>query len=57
MLEFFGKDESQIEFVTDRKGHDYRYAIDATKIKNDLGWTPKYTFETGIKETLNFYLA
>ena len=57
LLEFFGKDESQIEFVTDRKGHDYRYAIDATKIKNDLGWTPKYTFETGIKETLNFYLA
>ena len=57
LLEFFGKDESQIEFVTDRKGHDYRYAIDATKIKNDLGWTPKYTFEAGIKETLNFYLA
>lgn len=57
LLDYFGKDESYIEFVTDRKGHDYRYAIDATKIKNDLGWTPKYTFETGIKETLNFYLA
>jgi dTDP-glucose 4,6-dehydratase len=57
LLESFAKDESYIEFVKDRKGHDYRYAIDASKIKNDLGWTPKYTFETGIKETLNFYLA
>ena len=50
------KDESLIEFVTDRLGHDRRYAIDSSKIQNDLGWKPKYTFETGIRETINWYL-
>lgn len=50
------KDESLIEFVTDRLGHDRRYAIDSTKIQTDLGWKPKYTFETGIKETISWYL-
>jgi dTDP-glucose 4,6-dehydratase len=45
-----------IKHVTDRPGHDLRYAIDATKIKNDLGWEPKETFETGIKKTLQWYL-
>lgn len=56
LLEFFGKDENYIEYVVDRKGHDFRYAIDARKIKHDLGWEPKYTFEQGIKETLEFYI-
>ena len=56
ILNELGKDESLIEFVTDRLGHDRRYAIDSTKIQNDLGWKPKYTFETGIKETIDWYL-
>lgn len=45
-----------ITFVKDRPGHDFRYAIDATKIKNELGWYPKHTFQTGIKDTINWYL-
>ena len=56
ILEELGKDESLIEFVTDRLGHDRRYAIDSTKIQNDLGWSPEYTFEKGIKETIQWYL-
>jgi dTDP-glucose 4,6-dehydratase len=51
-----GKPESLIKFVEDRLGHDRRYGIDATKITNELGWKPKHTFETGIKETINWYL-
>lgn len=46
----------QITFVQDRPGHDQRYAIDASKIKNDLGWSPKETFETGIQKTVQWYL-
>ena len=56
ILEELGKDESLIEFVTDRLGHDRRYAIDSTKIQDELGWSPKYTFEVGIKETIQWYL-
>ena len=56
ILEALKKDESLIEFVADRLGHDRRYAIDADKIRNELGWEPKYTFETGIKETIQWYL-
>lgn len=56
LLDCFGKDETFIEYVEDRKGHDFRYAIDASKIKQDLNWEPKYTFEQGIKETLEYYL-
>ncbi|MEO0496417.1 MAG: dTDP-glucose 4,6-dehydratase [Pseudomonadota bacterium] len=47
----------QITMVSDRPGHDRRYAIDATKIKNDLGWEPSYTFETGLSETVDWYLG
>jgi dTDP-glucose 4,6-dehydratase len=50
-----GTGEAQIAFVTDRKGHDLRYAIDATKIRNDLGWTPKTNFEEGLLQTVRFY--
>ena len=48
--------EQLITFVTDRAGHDVRYAIDATKIATELGWTPKETFETGIQKTVQWYL-
>ena len=47
---------SLITFVKDRPGHDLRYAIDATKIQNELGWTPTETFETGIRKTVEWYL-
>lgn len=46
----------QITFVTDRPGHDFRYAIDAGKIRTELGWTPQETFETGIAATVRWYL-
>lgn len=49
--------ESQITFVADRPGHDRRYAIDASKLRNELGWEPKYTFERGLAETVDWYLA
>lgn len=49
--------ESLITFVTDRPGHDQRYAIDASKIKRELGWTPQETFETGLKRTVEWYLG
>lgn len=56
ILKNLGKDESLIEYVKDRLGHDRRYAIDSSKIQNELGWKPKYTFETGILETIEWYL-
>jgi dTDP-glucose 4,6-dehydratase len=55
ILGLLGKPESLITYVKDRLGHDRRYAIDATKITQELGWSPKYTFETGIKETVEWY--
>lgn len=45
-----------ITFVTDRPGHDLRYAIDAAKIQRDLGWVPQETFESGIEKTVHWYL-
>ena len=48
--------EHMIKYVTDRKGHDRRYGIDPTKIKEALGWYPETTFEVGIKKTLQWYL-
>ena len=52
ILKLLGKDESQIEFVKDRLGHDWRYAIDNSKIQNDLGWFPSVSFKEGLKELL-----
>ena len=49
--------ESQITFVADRPGHDRRYAIDASKLKGELGWVPQHTFEQGIADTVDWYLA
>jgi dTDP-glucose 4,6-dehydratase len=51
-----GSSQKLINFVTDRAGHDLRYAIDASKIDNELGWTPNYTFEEGLAETVDWYL-
>ena len=51
-----GKPESLITYVTDRKGHDLRYAIDPTKISNELGWLPETRFEDGIRKTIRWYL-
>ena len=57
ILAQLGKPESLITFVEDRKGHDLRYAIDSTKAERELGWQRTYTFEDGIKETIDWYLA
>jgi dTDP-glucose 4,6-dehydratase len=52
-----GTSEKLITYVKDRAGHDLRYAIDATKIKNELGWEPSLQFEEGIEKTIDWYLA
>ncbi len=57
ILSGLGKPESLIKYVKDRPGHDRRYAIDNTKITSLLGWKPEYTFEHGIHETIQWYLA
>lgn len=51
-----GTSEKLITYVTDRAGHDLRYAIDSSKIKSDLGWEPSVTFETGLEKTVDWYL-
>ncbi|MEK5490587.1 dTDP-glucose 4,6-dehydratase [Paenibacillus sp. FSL R7-0297] len=56
ILQELGKPESLISYVQDRPGHDLRYGIDPTKITTELGWKPKHSFETGIKETIKWYL-
>ncbi len=57
LLSTLGKWEELISFVPDRPGHDKRYAIDASKIKRELGWEPKVKFEEGITKTITYYLA
>ena len=56
IVDKLGKSEDLIEFVKDRPGHDKRYAVDASKIKKELGWEPGYSFEEGIEETIKWYL-
>lgn len=56
ILQELGKSESLITFVADRPGHDRRYAIDASKIERELGWKPKYNFESAIHETVKWYM-
>ncbi|CAM4274650.1 dTDP-glucose 4,6-dehydratase [Paenibacillus alkaliterrae] len=56
ILQQLGKPTDLIHFVDDRPGHDRRYAIDAAKIQKELGWMPRYSFETGIKKTIEWYL-
>ena len=52
-----GKSNKLIEFVSDRPGHDFRYAIDFSKIKKELKWTPKTNFDKGIRDTINWYMS
>ncbi len=56
ILKELTKPDTLIKYVTDRKGHDLRYAIDASKLENDLGWKPMYNFESGIRQTIHWYL-
>jgi dTDP-glucose 4,6-dehydratase len=51
-----GSHRSLITYVTDRPGHDLRYAIDCSKIERELGWKPRETFETGLRKTVQWYL-
>ena len=57
ILKQMGKGEDLIEYVEDRKGHDLRYAIDSSKVEDELGWKLTYNFEDGIKETVDWYLS
>ena len=52
-----GESQKLITFVTDRAGHDLRYAIDSSKLQSELGWTPSLTFEEGLEKTVDWYLA
>jgi len=56
ILRALGRSESLIQFVTDRPGHDRRYAIDSSRIERELGWQPQVTFEAGIRNTVEWYL-
>lgn len=56
ILKALDKPESLIKYVKDRPGHDMRYAIDPTKLETELGWKPKYNFDTGIQQTIEWYL-
>jgi len=56
ILQHLGKSEDLIQYVKDRPGHDRRYAIDSSKIKNELGWKPQYTFEQAIINTIEWYV-
>ena len=55
VLDYFGAEHSQIEFVEDRPGHDFRYAIDSSKIREELGWYPEIDFDSGLNETIDWY--
>lgn len=56
MMDWGKTSRDQITFVTDRKGHDFRYSIDSSKLKNGLNWKPEVTIEDGLHNTINFYL-
>jgi dTDP-glucose 4,6-dehydratase len=56
ILKILGKPESLIKFVTDRPGHDRRYALDCSKVERELGWKATTSFEEGLRETVQWYL-
>jgi dTDP-glucose 4,6-dehydratase len=56
ILKIMGKSPSLLSYVKDRPGHDFRYSLDSTKIQREIGWKPKYTFESGLNYTINWYL-
>jgi dTDP-glucose 4,6-dehydratase len=56
IIQYFGGNDDCIEFVQDRLGHDFRYAIDSTKIRKELGWKPRVSFEQGLSETIKWYI-
>lgn len=55
LLQAFGKDETSIEYVKDRPGHDLRYALDSTKLRRELGWQPQVSFDEGLQRTIEWY--
>jgi dTDP-glucose 4,6-dehydratase len=55
ILTLLKKDESLIEYVTDRQGHDFRYSLDCSKLRK-MGWSPRYSFEEGLKDTVEWYI-
>jgi dTDP-glucose 4,6-dehydratase len=57
LVDILGKDSKLVEFVSDRKGHDFRYAIDSSKIRDYLGWRPKINLETGLASTVEWYVS
>lgn len=56
IIQYFGGNDDCIEYVQDRLGHDFRYAIDSTKIRKELGWKPRVPFEQGLRETIKWYI-
>ncbi|PEU73983.1 dTDP-glucose 4,6-dehydratase [Bacillus cereus] len=56
ILKFLNKDQSQITFISDRLGHDRRYAMDSTKLKKELSWKPQYLFNDGLTQTIKWYI-
>ena len=56
LLEMFDLDSSSIKYVKDRPGHDFRYSLDSSKIRKELNWAPKVSFEEGLKTTVEWYL-
>jgi dTDP-glucose 4,6-dehydratase len=56
LLRHFSKDSSFIEYVKDRPGHDFRYAVDTSKIQQELGWKPRHDFDSGLRKTIDFYM-
>jgi len=57
IISLMNKSEDLIEFVDDRPGHDYRYSLNSSKIRNDLGWIPKTNFHTGLEKTIKWYIV
>jgi dTDP-glucose 4,6-dehydratase len=55
VLDVLGKPRSLIQYVADRKGHDYRYALDTTKLERELGWRPRIDLRTGLEQTIAWY--